>query len=125
MTRDVSRKDCQMKITVYTYFDYVCLDSISYRSPTLFDCLIKRGIEIVYRGWGGSIVSLPVFGPAIIRASDGMKCKRSELEVRCAELNHLCFFEEELLFPDNRRSTGVDLKAEVSKFLDLAFPHRH
>lgn len=103
---------------VYTYPGYVTLGSAQGGSPKLFRYLEKeRGVKCEWHPWHGTLDSLPK-KPAMVRASSMMKCTYDELAARCAELGHLCFYDDRIILPNGEWIGGDQMIKEAKKFLD-------
>ena len=88
-----------MKIKVFLFPDYIHLDSMKFRSLTLWRILQEQGVELEEKHWNGTLDSLPKGEPVLVRLSSMMLHSQAELVRFCEESGHLLFYEERILCP--------------------------
>lgn len=100
-----------MKVKVFLFPEYVHLDRVQFGSPTLWRILKEQDIELEERHWGGTLDSLPKDGPVLVRGSLVMACFWKELAHHCRKPGHFVFYDDQLVHPKGRFSSGKMEKA--------------
>lgn len=103
-------------MTIYLYPHYVSLTSAARFSPQLFLFFVQQGVGLKEAPWNGDLDSLPS-EPSVIRASSMMDCSLQELGQKCAELGHLCFYDDKLVLP-NGDTVREGLIEAARKFIE-------
>lgn len=101
---------------VYLFPDYVSISSAFSRSKGFAGFLLENNITAKRKSWHGTLASLPKT-PSIIRASKMMECNWIEFGQKCAELGHVCFYDDQLILPNGGKANSTELINAVKEFL--------
>lgn len=110
-----------MKMKMYLYPGYVSLASARAYSPRLFEFL-ENMVELEAVRWNGSLTSLPTDEPIMVRASSRLPCSLEDLALRCEELGHFVYYDDQLLLTDGSY-TREGLIESAQRFLERVQSH--